>query len=90
MTVTLLHGSGNLTCDGMDAGQVEFSIANPADGMDVTRRGKVWGNRQAIAVAMNATKIELTVPDTDETLLLDIQDLDRDGALFSVLQPDAV
>ena len=90
MAVTLLHGSGNLSCDGTDAGQVEFSIASPADGPDVTRRGKVWGNRQAIAAAMNAMKIELTVPDTDETLLLDIQDLDRDGALFSVLQPDEV
>ena len=56
----------------------------------MTRRGKVWGNRQAIAAAMNATKIELTVPDRDKTLLLDIQNLDRDGALFSVLQPDEV
>jgi len=87
MAVTLLHGAGNLICDGTDAGYVEFSIANPGGGPDATRRGKVWGNKQAIAAATNAAKIELTVIDTDETLLLDIQDLDRDGgALFSVLQ----
>ena len=85
MAVTLTHGDGSLICDGTDAGRVEFSIASPTDGPDMTRRGKVWGNKQAIAAAMNAAKIELTVPDTDETLLLDIQDLDRDGgALFSV------
>lgn len=37
---------------------------------------------------MNATKTELAVPESDGLLLLDIQDLDRDGgALFTVLQP---
>ena len=90
MAVTLLHGTGNLVCDGVDAGRVEFSIASPADGPDMTRRGKVWGNRQAIAASMDAEKIELIVSEPSETLLLDIQDLDRDGgALFSVLQATA-
>lgn len=89
MAVTLLHGTGSLVCDGVDAGHVEFSIASPADGSDLKRRGKVWGNRQAIAAAMNATKTKLIMSGTDETISVDIQDLDRDGgALFSVLQPD--
>ncbi len=45
MAVTLLHGTGNLICDGVDVGGVEFSIASPEDGPDVTRRGKVWGTK---------------------------------------------
>ncbi|MNE13512.1 hypothetical protein D3C80_1063490 [compost metagenome] len=82
IAVTLLHGTGNLICDG-----VEFSIASPEDGPDMTRRGKVWGNKKAVAAAMNATKTELAVPESNGLLLLDIQDLDRDGgALFTVLQ----
>ena len=89
MAVTLLHGTGNVVCDDIDAGLVEFSIVSPADGQDMTRRGKVWGNKKAIAAAMSASKIVLAMPDTDEMLLLDIQDLDRDGgALFTVLQTD--
>jgi hypothetical protein len=87
MAVTLLHGTGNLICDDVDVGGVEFSIASPEDGPDVTRRGKVWGNKKAVAAAMNATKTELAVSESDGVLLLDIQDLDRDGgALFTVLQ----
>jgi hypothetical protein len=90
MAVTLLHGTGILVCDGVEAGQIEFSIADPADGPDVTRRGKIWGNKKAIAAAMDATKTELTVSGPAETLLLDIQDLDRDGgALFSILKSAA-
>jgi hypothetical protein len=47
----------------------------------------VWGNKKAVAAAMNATKTELAVSESDGVLLLDIQDLDRDGgALFTVLQ----
>ena len=46
MAVTLLHGIGNLVCDGVDVGGVEFSIASPEDGPDVTRRGKVWGEQK--------------------------------------------
>jgi hypothetical protein len=85
--VTLLHGTGNLICDDVDVGGVEFSIASPEDGPDVTRRGKVWGNKKAVAAAMNATKTELAVSESDGVLLFDIQDLDRDGgALFTVLQ----
>ncbi|WP_114217228.1 hypothetical protein [Ochrobactrum sp. 3-3] len=91
MAVTLLHGIGNLVCDGVDVGGVEFSIASPADGPDVARRGKVWGNKKAVAAAMNATKTELAVSEFDDLLLLDIQDLDRDGgALFTVFQPATV
>ncbi|MBR7653785.1 hypothetical protein KCX83_15810 [Brucella oryzae] len=91
MAVTLLHGAGNLICDGVDVGGVEFSIASPEDGPDVTRRGKVWGNKKAVAAAMNATKTELAVPESGGLLLLDIQDLNRDGgALFTVLQPAPV
>lgn len=87
MAVTLLHGAGNLVCDDIDVGLVEFSIASPDDGQDMTRRGKVWGNKKAVAAAMGASKIVLAMPDTDELLLLDIQDLDRDGgALFTVLR----
>ncbi|PRA45872.1 hypothetical protein CQ062_23655 [Ochrobactrum sp. MYb68] len=87
MAVTLLHGTGNLICDDVDVGVVEFSIASPEDGPDVTRRGKVWGNKKAVAAAMNATKTELAVPESNGLLLLDVQDLDRDGgALFTVLQ----
>lgn len=82
MAVTLLHGVGNLVCDGVDAGRVEFSIANPHDTTDMTQRGKVWGNTQAIGAAMNAAKTELTVSDANETLILDIHDLDRDGGAF--------
>ena len=89
MAVTLLHGI--LICDGVDVGGVEFSIASPEDGPDVARRGKVWGNKRAVAAAMNAIKTELAVPESDGLLLLDIQDLDRDGgALFTVLQPASV
>ncbi|MBJ6723058.1 hypothetical protein I2750_23170 [Bacillus sp. PR5] len=91
MAVTLLHGTGNLICDGVDVGGVEFSIASPEDGPDVIRRGKVWGNKEAVTAAMNATKTELAVAESDGLLLLDIQDLDRDGgALFTVLQPATV
>ncbi|MEN4966839.1 hypothetical protein ABE562_20355 [Brucella intermedia] len=91
MAVTLLHGNGNLICDGVDVGGVEFSIAGPEDGPDVTRRGKVWGNKKAVAAALNVTKTELAVPETGGLFLLDTQDLDRDGgALFAVLQPATV
>lgn len=68
MAVTLLHGVSHLVCDGVDADWTEFSIASPHDALDGTLRGKVWGNRQAIAVAMNAAKTELTVQDLNETL----------------------
>ncbi len=55
MAVTLLHGAGNLICDGVDVGGVEFSIASPEDGPDVTRRGKVWGNKKAVAACFSWT-----------------------------------
>lgn len=91
MAVTLLQGAGSLICDGVDVGGVEFSIASPDDGPDVSRRGKLWGNKKAVAAAMNATKTELAIPESGGLLLLDIQDLDRDGgALFTVLRPAPV
>lgn len=48
MAVTLLHGTGILVCDSVDVGGVEFSIASSEDGPDVTRRGKVWGNKRQL------------------------------------------
>jgi len=76
MSVIFLNGSGRLICDGVDAGQIEFSIAEPADGPDTTRRGKLWGNKQAVAVAMDAHHL----------LSLDVEDTDRQGGIsFSVL-----
>lgn len=86
MSVIFLNGSGSLICDGVDVGQIEFSIAEPADGPDTTRRGKLWGNRQAIAAAMNAQKVELKPSDAHEILSLDVEDTDRQGGVsFSVL-----
>ncbi len=52
---------------------------------------KSVGNKKAVAAAMNATKTELVALESDGLLLLDIQELDRDGgALFTVLQPAPV
>ncbi|MGP3712968.1 hypothetical protein ACS5UA_19315 [Brucella sp. RRSP16] len=51
----------------------------------------MWGNKKAVAAAMNASKTELALPESGGLLLLDLQDLDRDGgALFTVLQPATV
>ncbi|OYR32432.1 hypothetical protein CES86_0088 [Brucella lupini] len=47
--------------------QIEFRIAEPSDGLDMTRRRKLWGKR-AIAVATNAQKVELIPSDGDERL----------------------
>ncbi|KAB2697588.1 hypothetical protein F9K79_17200 [Ochrobactrum sp. Kaboul] len=86
MSVSFLNGSGSLICDGIDAGHIEFSIAQPADGPDTTRRGKLWGNRQAIATAMDARKVELKPSDAHELLSLDVEAVDRQGGVsFSIL-----
>ena len=86
MSVIFLNGSGSLICDGVDAGQIEFSIAEPSDSPDTTRRGKLWGNKQAIAVAMDAQKVELKPSDAYDLLSLDVEDTDRQGGIsFSVL-----
>jgi len=86
LSVIFLIGSGSLICDGVDAGQIEFSIAEPADGLDTTRRGKLWGNRQAIAAAMDAQKVELKTSDAHDLLSLDVEETDRQGGMsFSVL-----
>jgi len=86
LSVIFLNGSGSLICDGVDAGQIEFSIAEPSDSPDTTRRGKLWGNKQAIAVAMDAQKVELKPSDAYDLLSLDVEDTDRQGGIsFSVL-----
>ncbi|WP_094544287.1 hypothetical protein [Brucella pseudogrignonensis] len=86
MSVIFLNGSGSLICDGVDVGQIEFSIAEPADGPDTTRRGKLWGNKQAIATAVDAQKVELKPSDVHDLLSLDIDDTDRQGGVsFRVL-----
>lgn len=91
VAVTLLHGTGKMLCDDHDEGLVEFSIVSGADGQDMTRRGKMWGDKKAVVAAMSATKIVLILADSDEMLLLDVRDLDRDGgAFFTVLQTDPV
>lgn len=86
MSVSFTQGQGNLICDGIDAGPVEFSIASPNDGPDLTRRGKVWGNKPAIAAAMDASQVRLTSSGDGETYPLEIDDLDRDGgAMFTIM-----
>lgn len=61
-------------------------IAEPSDGLDMTRRGKLWGNKQAVAVAKNAQKVELIPCDGDEWLPLDIEEVDQHGGVsFSIL-----
>ncbi|WP_247870378.1 hypothetical protein [Ochrobactrum sp. CGA5] len=70
----------------VDAGQIEFSIAESADGPDMTRRGKLWGNKQTIAAAMDAQKVELKPSDAHDLLSLNVEDTDRQGGVsFSVL-----
>ncbi|MBB4096146.1 hypothetical protein [Brucella pecoris] len=86
MSVIFLNGSGSLICDGVDAGQIEFSIAEPSDSPDTTKRGKLWGNKQAITAAMDAQKVELKPSDAHDLLSLDVEDTDRQGTMsFSVL-----
>lgn len=87
MSIVFLNGPGSLICDGVDAGRIEFSIAEPSDGLDMTRRGKLWGNKQAVAVAKNAQKVELIPSDGDERLSLDIEEVNRHGGVsFGILQ----
>ncbi|GAA5658062.1 hypothetical protein Brsp06_04446 [Brucella sp. NBRC 13694] len=89
MSIVFLNGSGSLICDGVDAGQIEFNIAESSDGLDMTRRGKLWGNKQAGVVAMNAQKVELISSDGDERLPLDVEEVDRHGGVsFNILQTD--
>jgi len=86
LSVLFLNGSGSLICDGVDAGQIEFSIADPSNSPDTTRRGKLWGNKQAIAAAMDAQKVQLKPSDVHDLLSLDVEEIDRQGGVsFSVL-----
>ena len=87
MSVSIKTGSANLICDGIDKGAVEYSVAVPDDGADLTKRGKFWGSREAISEAMNASEIGLKSQDGD-TYPVAVEELDRDGAaLFTVLSP---
>ncbi|MCH4540671.1 MULTISPECIES: hypothetical protein [Brucella/Ochrobactrum group] len=87
MSVSIKTGSASLICDGIDKGMVEFSVAIPADGADLTKRGKFWGNKDVIAEAMSATAVGLKSHEGD-TYPVAVEELDRDGAaLFTVLAP---
>ena len=90
MSIVFLNGPGSLICDGVDAGQIEFTIAEPSDGLDMTRRGKLWGNKQAVAVAKNAQKVELIPSDGDERLRLDIEEVDRHGGVSFSISPTTI
>ncbi|NKC21915.1 hypothetical protein HED50_02415 [Ochrobactrum oryzae] len=85
MSVSIKTGSANLICDGIDKGAVEYSVAIPDDGADLTKRGKFWGSKDAISEAMNASVVGLK-PHEGETYPVAVEELDRDGAaLFTVL-----
>ncbi len=85
MSVSIKTGSANLICDGIDKGAVEFSVAIPDDGADLTKRGKFWGSKDAISDAMNASAVGLKSHEGD-TYPVSVEELDRDGAaLFTVL-----
>ncbi|WP_411505915.1 hypothetical protein [Brucella anthropi] len=87
MSVSIKNGSASLICDGIDKGVVEYSVAIPADGADLTKRGKFWGDRETISEAMNASAVGLKSQDGD-TYPVTVEELDRDGAaLFTVLAP---
>ncbi|KAB2655625.1 hypothetical protein F9K94_19920 [Brucella tritici] len=87
MSVSIKTGSANLICDGIDKGAVEFSVAIPDDGADLTKRGKFWGSKDAISDAMNASVVGLKSHEGD-TYPVAVEELDRDGAaLFTVLAP---
>jgi hypothetical protein len=63
-----------------------ISIEEPANGPDTRRRGKLWGNKQAVAAAMDAQKAELKPSDAHDLLSLNVEDTDRQGGVsFSVL-----
>lgn len=86
MSVTILTAKGNLICDDLDKGEVEYSIAVTDEGPDTGKRGKLWGNKDAIGDAMRASEIKLTSPENDEPFRIEVEELDRDGnALFTVL-----
>ncbi len=85
MSVSIKTGSANLICDGIDKGLVEYSVAVPADGPDLTKRGKLWGDKAIIAGAVSGSAISLKSSD-GETYPIEVEELDRDGtALFTVL-----
>lgn len=88
MSVSIKTGSASLICDGIDKGVVEYSVAIPADGPDLSKRGKLWGNSVAIGNAMSAVTVALKSEGGEYAI--EVEELDRDGAaLFTVLAPTA-
>lgn len=54
-------------------------------GPDKTRRGKLWGIKQAIATAVDAQRMALKLSSDHGLPSLDVEDIDRQsGVIFSV------
>ncbi|MGU3401690.1 hypothetical protein ACLBWS_18620 [Brucellaceae bacterium D45D] len=87
MSVSIKTGSANLICDGIDKGLVEYSVVVPADGPDLTKRGKLCGDRAIIADAVSGSAISLKSSD-GKSYPIEVEELDREGtAIFTVLAP---
>ncbi|MCK4207261.1 hypothetical protein J3U99_21060 [Brucella pituitosa] len=79
MSVSIQTGSAHLLCNDINEGAVEYSIAVASDGLNQGMRGRVWGNKSAIAKALDASTIGLQL--IDQTLIaLKVEELDRDGS----------
>jgi uncharacterized membrane protein len=87
MSVSIKTGAASLICDGIDKGTVEYSVAVPADGADLTKRGKLWGDKAVIADTLSGSVISHKSSE-GETYAIEVEELDRDGAaIFTVLAP---
>jgi len=89
MSVSILHGSGHLICDGIDQGLVEYSVALADDGSKTSQRGKIWGNKAIIAASFNAERNQLRSPDGKETYRIEIEEINRDGSALFKMMADA-
>lgn len=50
------------------------------------QRGKIWGNKTAIAGALKASQVELRSAGSTEAHLIEVEEIDRDGsALFTMM-----
>ncbi|MCX2697422.1 hypothetical protein [Ochrobactrum chromiisoli] len=79
MSVSIQTGSAHLICNDINEGAVEYSIAVASYGLRHNMRGRVWGNKPAIAKALGASTIGLQL--IDQTLIaLKVEELDRDGS----------
>lgn len=79
MSVSIQTGSAHLICNDINEGAVEYSIAVSSNGLKHNMRGRVWGNKSAIAKALDASTIGLQL--IDETLIaIKVEELDRDGS----------